>query len=75
MSNAWILFYKYSRGCRDVAVSVVAEGAAVFFEFKHYKPKGKYMSVRCWSLLEMDEVSMRANTRMHKRVRCLGPVR
>lgn len=30
--------------------------AAVFFEFKHWKPREKYVSVRCWSLLEMDEV-------------------
>eukprot|EP01029_Cantina_marsupialis_P028426 TRINITY_DN776155_c0_g1_i1.p1 TRINITY_DN776155_c0_g1~~TRINITY_DN776155_c0_g1_i1.p1 ORF type:complete len:295 (-),score=54.50 TRINITY_DN776155_c0_g1_i1:73-924(-) len=28
---------------------------SIFFEFAHYKPKG-YNSVRCWSLLETDEL-------------------
>lgn len=31
-------------------------GAAVFFEFVHYKPKKRKKSCRCWALLEMDEV-------------------
>eukprot|EP00698_Gefionella_okellyi_P012472 TRINITY_DN3358_c0_g1_i4.p1 TRINITY_DN3358_c0_g1~~TRINITY_DN3358_c0_g1_i4.p1 ORF type:complete len:271 (+),score=44.42 TRINITY_DN3358_c0_g1_i4:88-900(+) len=29
---------------------------AIFFEFKHYKPRQKKISTRCWSFLEMDEI-------------------
>lgn len=32
-------------------------GAAIFFEFYHYKPKKRKKSCRCWALLEMDEVA------------------
>lgn len=32
-------------------------GAAVFFEFYHYKPKKRKKSCRCWAMLEMDEVA------------------
>lgn len=32
------------------------KNAAIFFEFKHFKPKKRYNSVRCWSFLEMDEL-------------------
>eukprot|EP01138_Halocafeteria_seosinensis_P010943 gb/GECG01011177.1/.p1 GENE.gb/GECG01011177.1/~~gb/GECG01011177.1/.p1 ORF type:complete len:346 (+),score=46.46 gb/GECG01011177.1/:1-1038(+) len=35
---------------------LVEKNCAVFFEFKHYKRKKKYVSVRCWSFMEMDEV-------------------
>ena len=31
-------------------------GAAIFFEFKHYKPKKSITSTRCFSFMEMDEV-------------------
>ena len=31
-------------------------GAAIFFEFKHYKPKKGITSTRCFSFMEMDEV-------------------
>ena len=31
-------------------------GAAIFFEFKHYKPKKGTTSTRCFSFMEMDEV-------------------
>ena len=31
-------------------------GAAIFFEFKHYKPKKGMTSTRCFSFMEMDEV-------------------
>ncbi|XP_013416811.1 axin interactor, dorsalization-associated protein isoform X1 [Lingula anatina] len=29
---------------------------AVFFEFKHYKPKKKQVSTKCWAFLEKDEI-------------------
>uniref|UniRef100_K3WDJ8 C2 Aida-type domain-containing protein n=1 Tax=Globisporangium ultimum (strain ATCC 200006 / CBS 805.95 / DAOM BR144) TaxID=431595 RepID=K3WDJ8_GLOUD len=35
-------------------------GAAIFFEFYHYKPKKRKQSCRCWTLLEMDEVAAAA---------------
>ena len=28
----------------------------IFFEFKHYKPKKKYNSTRCWTFFELDEI-------------------
>ena len=36
--------------------TLVDKECAIFFEFKHYKRKKKYVSVRCWSFMEMDEV-------------------
>merc|ERR1712137_1391255 len=30
--------------------------AALFFEFKHYKPKKKKVSTRCWCFMEMNEL-------------------
>lgn len=30
--------------------------AAIFFEFKHYKPKKKKVSTRCWAFMEMNEL-------------------
>lgn len=32
------------------------QGAALFFEFKHYKPKKKKISTRCWSFMELNEL-------------------
>eukprot|EP00051_Salpingoeca_urceolata_P027499 m.481752 g.481752 ORF g.481752 m.481752 type:complete len:315 (+) comp22309_c0_seq1:207-1151(+) len=32
------------------------EGCAVFFEFKHYKPKKRKISTKCWCFLELDEL-------------------
>lgn len=29
----------------------------IFFEFKHYKPKQRKVSTRCWAMLEMDEMN------------------
>ncbi|KAF4681529.1 hypothetical protein FOZ60_011983 [Perkinsus olseni] len=30
--------------------------SAIFFEFKHYKPKKKKVSTRCWSFMELQEI-------------------
>lgn len=30
--------------------------AAIFFEFKHYKPKKKMVSTRCWAFMELREL-------------------
>eukprot|EP01060_Flectonema_neradi_P030569 TRINITY_DN4475_c2_g1_i1.p1 TRINITY_DN4475_c2_g1~~TRINITY_DN4475_c2_g1_i1.p1 ORF type:complete len:304 (+),score=39.48 TRINITY_DN4475_c2_g1_i1:48-959(+) len=41
----------------------IPPNANLFFEFKHFKPKKSYMSVRCWSMLsraEMDDEGPRA---------------
>jgi len=32
------------------------QGAAIFFEFKHYKPKKKKVSTRCWAFMELSEL-------------------
>lgn len=32
------------------------EGTAIFFEFKHYKPKKRKVSTKCFSFMEMDEM-------------------
>jgi len=31
---------------------------ALFFEFKHYKPKKKKVSTRCWAFMELNELKM-----------------
>ena len=31
-------------------------GYTVFFEFKHYKPKKKKLSTRCFAFMEADEI-------------------
>ena len=31
-------------------------GAAIFFEFRHFKPKKGIRSTRCFSFMEMDEI-------------------
>lgn len=31
-------------------------GYAIFFEFKHYKPKKGSVSTRCWAFMESDEI-------------------
>lgn len=31
-------------------------GFAIFFEFKHYKPKKATVSTRCWAFMERDEI-------------------
>merc|ERR1719174_1776081 len=34
------------------------QSAALFFEFKHYKPKKKKISTRCWAFMELNELKM-----------------
>eukprot|EP00994_Dinema_validum_P007601 NODE_636_length_1480_cov_71.000000_g473_i0.p1 GENE.NODE_636_length_1480_cov_71.000000_g473_i0~~NODE_636_length_1480_cov_71.000000_g473_i0.p1 ORF type:complete len:293 (-),score=63.79 NODE_636_length_1480_cov_71.000000_g473_i0:547-1425(-) len=43
-------------------INKLPEDAGIFFEFRHYKPKKKKVSTRCWSLLTMDEVKEGAAT-------------
>jgi len=31
-------------------------GVAIFFEFRHYKTKGEYVSTKCYSFMELDEL-------------------
>lgn len=38
------------------AVSFNPSGAAIFFEFKHYKPKKRFTSTKCFAFMEMDEI-------------------
>lgn len=38
------------------AVSFNPVGAAIFFEFKHYKPKKRFTSTKCFAFMEMDEI-------------------
>ncbi|XP_016076631.1 PREDICTED: axin interactor, dorsalization-associated protein [Miniopterus natalensis] len=37
-------------------VEKLTKGAAIFFEFKHYKPKKRFTSTKCFAFMEMDEV-------------------
>ncbi|XP_028296130.1 axin interactor, dorsalization-associated protein isoform X1 [Gouania willdenowi] len=37
-------------------VEKLPKGAAIFFEFKHYKPKKRFTSTKCFAFMEMDEV-------------------
>lgn len=34
----------------------ILSGAAIFFEFKHYKPKKGFTSTKCFAFMEMDEI-------------------
>lgn len=38
-------------------IDKLPQGFTIFFEFRHYKDKGKYMSTRCWSMMEEDELN------------------
>ena len=40
---------------------VIEEDLTIFFEFKHYKPKAKKVSTRCFALMEVDEVKTHRN--------------
>lgn len=42
--------------CFSSFFSILSSGYAVFFELKHYKPKKRAVSTRCWSFLEKDEI-------------------
>uniref|UniRef100_A0A2K5JCK3 C2 Aida-type domain-containing protein n=2 Tax=Colobinae TaxID=9569 RepID=A0A2K5JCK3_COLAP len=42
-------------GCPDSFPARVP-GAAIFFEFKHYKPKKRFTSTKCFAFMEMDEI-------------------
>uniref|UniRef100_A0A8C3G6F2 Axin interactor, dorsalization associated n=1 Tax=Cyclopterus lumpus TaxID=8103 RepID=A0A8C3G6F2_CYCLU len=37
-------------------VEKLPKGAAIFFEFKHYKPKKRFTSTKCFAFIEMDEI-------------------
>ncbi|XP_063105837.1 axin interactor, dorsalization-associated protein-like [Cavia porcellus] len=40
-------------------VEKLTKGAAVFFEFKHFKPKKRFTSTKCFTFMEMDELKPR----------------
>ncbi|KAG8443793.1 hypothetical protein GDO86_009104 [Hymenochirus boettgeri] len=37
-------------------VEKLTKGSAIFFEFKHYKPKKRFTSTKCFAFMEMDEI-------------------
>ncbi|XP_058470087.1 axin interactor, dorsalization-associated protein [Solea solea] len=37
-------------------VEKLPKGAAIFFEFKHYKPKKRFTSTKCFAFMELDEI-------------------
>uniref|UniRef100_A0A2K5ZWA3 Axin interactor, dorsalization-associated protein n=1 Tax=Mandrillus leucophaeus TaxID=9568 RepID=A0A2K5ZWA3_MANLE len=37
-------------------VEKLIKGAALFFELKHYKPKKRFTSTKCFAFMEMDEI-------------------
>ncbi|GFR75945.1 axin interactor, dorsalization-associated protein [Elysia marginata] len=38
------------------AIESLPPGFAIFFEFKHYKPKKRNISTKCWAFIEQDEL-------------------
>lgn len=38
------------------ATDLLCLDGAVFFEFKHYKPKKQKISTKCYSFMEQDEL-------------------
>eukprot|EP01112_Ceratiomyxa_fruticulosa_P017281 TRINITY_DN5355_c0_g1_i2.p1 TRINITY_DN5355_c0_g1~~TRINITY_DN5355_c0_g1_i2.p1 ORF type:complete len:288 (-),score=65.89 TRINITY_DN5355_c0_g1_i2:108-971(-) len=46
-------------GCNveiQTQVNKLPHGSAIVFEFKHFKPKGDYISTKCWAFMELDEI-------------------
>lgn len=43
-------------------LSRLPDDAAVFFEFRHWKPKKSKISVRCWSMLTLEEIRKHKET-------------
>jgi len=41
--------------------TILKEDMSIFFEFKHYKPKKKYVSTRCFTFMEGDEIKSSLN--------------
>ena len=39
-----------------MSIVICALGTAIFFEFKHYKPKKDIVSTRCFAFMEQDEL-------------------
>lgn len=39
-----------------IIIIIMISGAAIFFEFKHYKPKKRFTSTKCFAFMEMDEI-------------------
>jgi len=37
-------------------INKLPPGSAILFEFKHWKPKGEYISTKCWAFMELDEI-------------------
>ncbi|XP_040207339.1 axin interactor, dorsalization-associated protein isoform X2 [Rana temporaria] len=37
-------------------IEKITKGAAIFFEFKHYKPKKRFTSTKCFAFMELDEI-------------------
>ena len=37
-------------------IYIFLTGFAIFFEFKHFKPKKAFTSTRCWTFMEQDEI-------------------
>uniref|UniRef100_A0A8C5PEQ8 Axin interactor, dorsalization associated n=1 Tax=Leptobrachium leishanense TaxID=445787 RepID=A0A8C5PEQ8_9ANUR len=37
-------------------IEKLTKGAAIFFEFKHYKPKKRFTSTKCFAFMEQDEI-------------------
>ena len=53
--NILPLEYKVARRPMNRLCGLFAD-AAIFFEFKHWKPKKKKMSTRCWAFMELQEM-------------------
>lgn len=55
-----VKFFSFSAGSRFsrfiFIYFIFFVGAAIFFEFKHYKPKKKFTSTKCFAFMEMDEI-------------------
>lgn len=43
-------------------MSRLPDDAAIFFEFRHYKPKQTKISTRCWALLTLEEIRKHKDT-------------
>ncbi|CAD7940837.1 unnamed protein product [Amoebophrya sp. A120] len=49
-------FHDYAVYLRVSLEDMQRMGSSLFFEFKHYKPKKKKISTRCWCFMELNEL-------------------
>jgi len=58
-------YVTFEHNCAKITTDIDSfeKGSVLFFEFKHYKPKSKKVSTRCFTFMEWDEI-VKSNNNM-----------